>query len=139
MKKLFVDTNIVIDLLAKREPHYAEAAALFSLADKKQIELSTSALTLANVNYVLLRQMVLSKAKVVLRKTKLLMQILPLDERIIDLALNDESFSDFEDALQYFTALENGNQVIITRNLKDFKSATLPVQTAGQFLGTLDK
>jgi predicted nucleic acid-binding protein len=60
-----------------------------------------------------------------------------LDERIIDLALNDESFSDFEDALQYFTALENGNQVIITRNLKDFKSATLPAQTARQFLGTM--
>ena len=47
MKKLFVDTNIVIDLLARREPFYVEAAELFSLADKRHVELSISSLTIA--------------------------------------------------------------------------------------------
>lgn len=47
MKRLFIDTNIVIDLLSRREPFYDEAATLFSLADKKQIELTVSSLTMA--------------------------------------------------------------------------------------------
>jgi predicted nucleic acid-binding protein len=50
MKKLFADTNIVIDLLSRREPFFDEAATLFSLADKKQIELTVSSLTIANTS-----------------------------------------------------------------------------------------
>jgi predicted nucleic acid-binding protein len=56
MKKLFVDTNIVIDLLSRREPFFIEAEILFSLADKKQVELSVSSLTFANTSYLLLKQ-----------------------------------------------------------------------------------
>ena len=55
MKKLLVDTNIVIDLLAKREPYYSDSANLFSLADKKYLTLSVSSLTFANTNYILLK------------------------------------------------------------------------------------
>jgi predicted nucleic acid-binding protein len=121
MKKLFVDTNIVIDLLSRREPFFEEAAELFSLADKKQVELSVSSLTIANTSYALLRQMDSNKAKSVLRKLRLILKVLPLDDKIIGLALNDETFSDFEDGLQYFTAIEDEQELIITRNLKDFK------------------
>lgn len=134
MKKLFVDTNIVIDLLSRRESFFEEAATLFSLADRKQIELSVSSLTIANTSYVLLRQMNSNKAKSILRKLRLIVKILPLDDKIIGLALNDETFSDFEDGLQYFTAIENGQEVIITRNLKDFKNSKLPTLTAKQFI-----
>jgi|SRR5690554_766549 len=101
MKKLFVDTNIVIDLLSRREPFFEEAAELFSLADKKQVELSVSSLTIANTSYALLRQMDSNKAKLVLRKLRLILKVLPLDDKIIGLALNDETFSDFENGLQY--------------------------------------
>lgn len=138
MKKLFADTNIVIDLLARREAFFEEAAELFSIADKKQIELTVSSLTIANTSYSLLRQMDSSKAKSVLRKLKLILKILPLDDKIIGLALNDETFPDLEDALQYFTAVENGQEVIITRNLKDFKGSKIPVMTAEQFLETIE-
>ena len=100
MKKLFIGTNIVIDLLSRREPFFEEAAELFSLADKKQVELSVSSLTIANTSYALLRQMDSNKAKSVLRKLRLILKILPLDDKIIGLALNDENFSDFEDGLQ---------------------------------------
>lgn len=55
MKKLLIDTNIIIDLLAKREPFYNEAALLFTLADKNKIQLSVSSLTFANINYILLQ------------------------------------------------------------------------------------
>jgi predicted nucleic acid-binding protein len=136
MKKLFIDTNIVIDLLSRREPFYEEAATLFSLADKKLIELSVSSLTIANTSYTLLQQMDSNKTKSILRKLKLIVKILPLDEKVIDLALNDETFSEFEDGLQYFTAIENSQDLIITRNLKDFKNSNLTTLTAKQFIET---
>ncbi len=134
MKKLFIDTNIVIDLLSRREPFYDESATLFSLADQKIIEINISSLTVANTSYTLLRQISSKKTKEVLRKLRLIVNILPLDDKIIGLALNDGSFSDFEDGLQYFTAIENNQNIIITRNLKDFKASKLPVMTARQFL-----
>ncbi len=126
MKRLFVDSNIVIDLVSRREPFYAEAAQLFSMADKKQVELASLALTFANTNYILLRQMNSSQAKGVLRKLRLLLKTLTLDDKVVDLALNDDTFSAFEDGLQYFTALENNQDLIITRNLKDFKNSGIP-------------
>ena len=137
MKKLFIDTNIVIDLLSRREPYFLEAATLFSLADKKQISITVSSLTIANTSYVLLRQMDSRKAKSILRKLRMVIGLLPLNDKIVDLALNDETIPDFEDALQYFTALENGQDLIITRNLKDFKGSKLPVMTANQFIETI--
>ena len=139
MKKVFIDTNIVIDLLSKREPFFEEAAELFSLADKQKIELSISTLTIANTSYTLLRHLDSQKVKSILRKLRLILKLLPLDEKIVGLALNDESFRDFEDALQYFTALENGNELIITRNLKDYKNSKLPTMTARQFIETKDR
>jgi predicted nucleic acid-binding protein len=137
MKKLFIDTNIVIDLLAKREPFYDEAALLFTLADKQKIRLSVSALTFANTNYILLQSKKPEEAKLILRKLKLIVQVISLDEKILGLSLNDNDFKDFEDALQYFTALENGVDAIITRNLKDFQKAKIPVMTASQFLKSI--
>ncbi|NCP85503.1 MAG: PIN domain-containing protein [Bacteroidetes bacterium] len=134
MKKLFIDTNILIDLLARREPYYDESAMLFSMADKKIIKLSISSLSIANTSYTLQRLMAATKAKEVLRKLKLIVTILPLDDKVVGLALNEDSFKDFEDGLQYFTAIENNQDIIITRNLKDFKNSRLPVMTAKQFI-----
>ena len=78
-----------------------------------------------------------SNARSILRKLRLIVQVLPLDDKIVGLALNDETFSDFEDGLQYFTAIENRQDLIITRNLKDFKNSKIPTMTAGQFIETL--
>ena len=139
MKQLFIDTNIVIDLLSRRDPFFEEAATLFSLADKKILELSVSSLTIANTSYTLLRQTTSKETKSVLRKLRLIVEVLPLDDKVIGLALNDDSFTDFEDGLQHFTAIENNQDIIITRNLKDFRNSKLPVMTARQFLVTIDR
>ena len=133
MRKILLDTNIVIDLLAKREPFYQTAAKLFSLADKKKVSLFVTALSFANVNYVLLKQRNSEETKQILRKLKLIVGILNLEEKTISLALNDNDFRDLEDALQYFSAIENNIEIIITRNLKDFENSKLPVMTAEQF------
>jgi len=134
MNNILIDTNIVIDLLAKRKDFYVEAAALFSLSDKNKLILSISALTFANTNYVLSRQRSENEARQILRKFKVLVEILPLDDKLIELALIDGTFSDFEDGLQYYSALENKIDVIITRNKKDFKNAKIPVLTAKEYL-----
>jgi predicted nucleic acid-binding protein len=138
MKKLLVDTNIVLDLLAKREPYYTASASLFSLADKRQIKLSVSSLTFANTNYTLLKAKSPNEVKSILRKLKLIVQVLPLDDKVIGRALNDDEFADFEDGLQYFSAIENNQDIIITRNLKDFKKAKIPVMSAAEYLQTIE-
>lgn len=134
MSKLLIDTNIVLDLLAKREPFYKSAAQLFSLADKQKLELSISSLTFANTNYVLSRLKTTQEAREILRRFRVLIKVLPLNDKIIDLALNDNNFKDFEDGLQYYTAMENEQEVIITRDLKDFKESKIPAMTADEYL-----
>jgi len=137
MRKLFIDTNIVIDLLAEREPFYEDAAKLFSLSDKKMIKLSVSSLTFANTNYLLQKTNSASTTKEILRKFKILTLVLSIDDKIIDLALNDSGFGDFEDAIQYYSAIENSQEILITRNLKDFKTSKIPVMTASEFIKTI--
>lgn len=134
MKKLFIDTNIVLDLLGKREPFYGDAAKLFSLADKGKVKLFVSSLTIANSNYVLSKLKSSEEARVILLKFKVLVIVVELNDKIIELSLNDRSFKDFEDGLQYYTAVENQSDILITRNLKGFKSSKIPVMTAEQFL-----
>jgi predicted nucleic acid-binding protein len=133
MKKLFLDTNIILDLLANRFPFYTEAAELFSLADKHKLKLSISSLCMADTHYILSRQNPEMEVRKILRKFKILVNVLSLDDKITDLALNSE-FRDFEDAIQYFTAIENDQDIIITRNLSDFKDSKIPVMTAKEFI-----
>ncbi len=134
MKKLLIDTNIVIDLLSKRKDFYDDAANLFSQADKKELKLTISALTFANTNYLLTKLKSAKEARAILRKFKVLVELLSLDDKITELALSDDSFPDFEDGLQYYSATENQIDVIITRNKKDFKNSKLPVLTAKEYL-----
>lgn len=138
MNKIFIDTNILIDLLTKREPFYISASKLFTLSDRKKIKLEISSLTFANVFYLLSKELDRQKAKQILRKFKLLVNVLPLDDKIINLALNSD-FKDFEDAIQYYTAIENNLEIIITRNLKDFKLSKIPVMTADEYLILIEK
>lgn len=133
MQKVFVDTNIIIDLLAQRDPFYQEAQMLFTLADRGQIEIQISSLSFANASYALAKHYPVSDAKKYLQKFKVLVSILALDDKAIELALASE-FHDIEDGFQYFTALANGAEVLLTRNKKDFKKSQLPVLTAAEFL-----
>jgi len=133
MEQLLVDTNIVIDLLSKREGFFEEAQELFTLADHKQVKLSVSALTFANTHYLLNKYQKLDDARKTLIKLKVLVNVAPLDDKVLELALVSD-FKDFEDAIQYLTALENGMDIIITRNKKDFKNSKLPIMTAKEYL-----
>jgi predicted nucleic acid-binding protein len=138
MQRILVDTNIVVDLLARRAPFWNDAQALFTLADKQQVALCVSALTMANTHYILARSLPTEQARNVLSRFKVLVTVLPMTDKIIELALASE-FKDFEDGIQYFTALEHDLTAIITRNGKDFKGSILPVMNGQQFLGSFQR
>lgn len=133
MEKVFVDSDIVLDLLTKREPYYDFAAHLFSLADLKKIQIGVSSLCFANINYLLAKQIGNANARKALLKLNTLVTVNNVDEKIIELSLASE-FSDFEDAIQYYCAIENNFKTILTRNLKDYKKASIPVMTAESYL-----
>jgi len=137
MSTIFIDTNIVVDLLLKRKPFYESAEDIFSLADKNKIELVVSALTIANTHYVISKLKSKNLAREVIAKFKVLVTIISLSDKIIELSLNDNNFPDFEDGLQYYSAIEANCEFIITRDLKDFKNSNLPVMTADSFLAGL--
>lgn len=132
MNTVFVDTNIVLDLLEKRPGFYQEAQELFTLADQNKLKLCVSALTIVNVHYLLFKHLKMEARNVLLR-FKTLVDVLPTTDKILDLALTSKQ-SDFEDAVQYFTAIEHNLETIITRNKKDFKNLNIPVFTAREFL-----
>jgi len=98
------------------------------------LELTISSLTFANTNYILAKLKSAKEAREILRKFKVLVELLTLDDKITELALSDNNFPDFEDGLQYYSAIENRVDVIITRNKKDFKNSKIPVLTAKEFL-----
>jgi len=138
MNKIFIDTDVCLDLLAKREPHYLYAATLFTLADKGELKLFVSSLSFSNLNYLLSRQYSMAEARRILSKFKVLVQVLPVDDKVIELALNSK-FKDFEDAIQYFTAIESGVTILLIRNIRDYKKAEIPVQTPELYVQTREK
>jgi predicted nucleic acid-binding protein len=135
-KEIFIDTDIILDLLCKREPFYEYAAEVFTLGDKGKVKLVATSLVFANVFYILGKILRIEKAKELLRKLRIIISIVPVTEKAVDLALNS-SFSDFEDGLQYFTARENGIRHLLTRNVKDYKGTDFLVQTPEEYLKTL--
>ena len=132
MKKLFLDTNIVIDLLDKREPFCYDAVRLFTMAYNKKVQLLVSPLTYATASF-LLRKHGTEEVRRLLNNFRLLSRVTTANERTVDESLVSQ-FADFEDALQYYSALTAKAEAIITRNKKDFANSKIPVMTAGEYL-----
>ncbi len=135
MNKYFVDTDVILDLLSQRVPHFHFSAVLFSLAEMGKFELYTSPTVMVNTFYILRKNLGNENAKNALRKLRIILHVIDSSEKVLDLALNS-NFNDFEDAIQYYTALNADIQAIITRNLKDYKAADILVQTPEMFLVT---
>jgi predicted nucleic acid-binding protein len=136
--KAFLDTNVMLDFLGEREPFYLSAAKIATLADKGKIEIVVSALSYATVSYFLTKFEGIEMTKDKLRKFKVISKICELDEKIIEKGLNSD-FSDYEDSLQYFSSLRQDCDILITRNVKDFKDAQILVMTPDEFLNSLRK
>jgi predicted nucleic acid-binding protein len=127
--RVFLDTDVILDLLLRREPFFAAATDLFLAVQDGRIEGCVSPLIFSNLFYILRQQMSAPESLGALRKLKLLVRVLPVDEKVLDLALAS-SFKDFEDALQYYTALTQDLQAVITRNKRDYRESRLPILNA---------
>src|SRR5690606_39051243 len=121
MTSIFIDTDVILDLLLQRQSFYVHAAQLFTLADKGQITINISSLSFSNLHYLLSKQYNRAESRRILSQLKTLVVVLAVDDKVISLALNSD-FTDFEDAIQYFTAINNNIPILITRNLKDYKT-----------------
>jgi predicted nucleic acid-binding protein len=136
MEQVFVDCDICLDLLTARQPHYKAAAHLFSLSDKGKLKIFVSSLVFSNLHYLLGREFSPREARRMLITFKVLVSVVAVDDKIIELALGSD-FKDFEDAIQYFAAIEHNIGILLTRNLKDYKDADISVLTAEAFLSTI--
>ena len=135
--KVFVDTNIFLDVLLHRGKEYNEAEKLLLLAENSTIELYSSSSCLLNLMYIL-KTYKIQKSQIIEYMTGILSftQLVNPDNLVFNVAL-DANFSDIEDSVQYYTAFQvKGMNFFITSNIKDFKKANnlLPVHTAKQFM-----
>ncbi|MCO5247758.1 MAG: PIN domain-containing protein [Chitinophagales bacterium] len=136
MDKIFLDTNIVVDFLGEREGFYRSAAQVLTLADKKRIKVFTSPTTISTTFYLLSKYENTKIALEKIRKLKVLCSISMMDDEVIEKAINSD-FKDFENALQYFSAVASNCDIILTRNERDFKNALIPVINPKSYLQTL--
>lgn len=136
MTDLFIDTDVIIDFLIDRKPFSREAAIIFTLIEQKKLKGYASSLTFSNLYYVLRKFESHNKIISKLDSISTILTILKVDEHTIKKALAS-GFPDFEDSIQYFSAIENRKiDVIITRNTKDYKKSDISILTPGDYLIT---
>lgn len=133
MTVLFVDSDILLDIILNRAPLYSSSAKILALADDPGFTCCTTVHTLLNVHYVTKRQLDGNTANKAVALLVSKLHIISEGKELVEQALAS-SFSDFEDAVQHFAALSAEASYIITRNIKDYKNATIPVLTTEQFL-----
>ncbi len=134
--RLFLDTNVMLDLLGERVPYYDSIAKIATLADKGNISMVVSALSYSTVYYLLSKFENTDIVKEKLRKFMIISEIADLDHKVIEKGLAS-NFTDFEDSLQYHCALKADCNILITRNGKDFRKSEIPVMTADEYISSI--
>ena len=134
MKKLFLDTNIVIDILEERKQYSEDAVKLFTMAYYKKVKLIVSPITYSTAAY-LLRKHGVAEVRRLLSNFRRLSHVAMTNEQVVDNSLASQ-FEDIEDAIQYYTAIKSNADIIITRNGKDFVHSRIPVMTADEYVNT---
>jgi predicted nucleic acid-binding protein len=134
--KLFLDVNVVLDVLAKREPWFEDSAAVLSLLETEEFDGIVAAQSVTTIFYIATKHLGPRRATARLLDLLKLVSVSPLDQETIlrGLALG---WSDFEDALQMLCADNAAADYLVTRNPKDFESDSIPVVTPAQLLAIL--
>jgi len=136
MKRLFLDTNILLDIFLAREPSYTHSAKVFQLIENKKFRGYLSAASFPTLFYLLRKNINSETALKVLLKLRTVVEVSPVDEKVIDLDLTAD-FCNYEDAIQYYSVLAAHCDFLITRNKQDFTNSQIPVMTAEKFLPLL--
>jgi predicted nucleic acid-binding protein len=137
IEKLFFDNDIILDISIKRdellENDVNDAIKLINLVESGEYKGYTSTIIFTNTYYIQRKLKDHNTAINFLKKLRLILTVLNVDDKIIQKAL-ESGFSDFEDAVQYYTAVENKMDYIITRNTDDYKKSTIKVYTPSQYI-----
>jgi predicted nucleic acid-binding protein len=133
--RILVDTNVLLDVLAHREPFYAAAAAIWSLAERGEVRAVVSAISFNNVYYIVRRAEGRAKAEKAMRLIRDVFESVPPDGQIINQAI-DAGMDDFEDAVQFHSAIRAKTVYLVTRNPNHFPKSELPILTPEEFLAT---
>ena len=131
--KVFLDTNVAVDFSAEREPFYEDAATIIDMAYHKETSLIISSLTIVNMAYVMRKVKTREQVTEKIKQLMALCTVSPINKQVINNAIASRP-SDFEDAVQYFSALQANADLIITRDTKGFADFDLPVMTPAEFL-----
>jgi predicted nucleic acid-binding protein len=134
--KVFVDTNVLLDVLARREPFYSDAARIWSLAERGRIEALVSVISFNNVYYVVRRASNRKSAERSLRLMRGIFTPVPLSVQILNQAI-DAGYADFEDAIQFHSAIHAAADCLITRDGDHLPATDLPVISPAAFLASL--
>lgn len=136
MKRIFLDTNVLIDYIDNR-PGAEAAQQIFEEANSGRIILLASTLTFANFAYVVKRHHSQEEVYSTLNEMEKRVEALPMDRQQLRSAINFPS-KDFEDMLQYQCALAGNCDIIVTRNIKDFSEfSIIPLMTSERFIESL--
>lgn len=133
MKVLF-DTNVILDVLLNRKDFVAHSSQLVGWAESGKIDGYLSAITLPSLDYLVSKAVNRKRARQEIRKLLVIFNIAEVNAKVLELSVCS-AFHDFEDAVQYFSAECCGAQAMVTRNPKDYRSATLPVYTPEELFG----
>lgn len=136
--KLFIDSDVVIDFFTDREPFANPASELFNLSEQGELQLYLSAISINNIYYIVRKFLGHKSAIEVIEELIEMTNVIGTTRAEILQALKND-FKDFEDSVQYATALTiDGIEAIITRNVKDYKNAAIAVFTLANYLKMRD-
>lgn len=138
MKSVLCDINFILDIFLKREPFYSPAAYVFKMIEERKIKGYLCSLSFPTLYYILSKELKRERAIRILEKVRIVFHVASVDERVIDLSLASK-FRDFEDAVQYYSAVQAKAECLITRNKVDYRADILSVLTPEEFLAGLDK
>lgn len=131
--RVFVDTNVAVDVLARREPFAADSARIWALAETRKVEGFVSAVSFTTIFYITRRTRSRRHADAALKVLREVFAPAACDAAVIDRALG-AGFEDFEDAVQYFSAIACGADVLVTRNVGHYPADIVPPMTPAAFL-----
>ena len=136
--KLIIDSNILLDVLYAREPHFEKSLSVWRLCEAEKLQGFVSVLTFANIVYIMRKELDEEKIKECWEKLSKIFDF--VDLRVVDVAMaTKRKGRDFEDELQMVAAERVEADYIITRNIKDFKSSLIPVLTPSEFMESVAK
>ncbi|UPQ77912.1 PIN domain-containing protein [Flavobacterium azooxidireducens] len=138
MKNIFLDTNVLMDILANRQPFYKSSSEIYKLGLRKKVVLFTSSNTISTLHYLLKKFTTEENIRKSLDEVTTVLSIISVDINIIKKSLKS-NHKDFEDAIQIVSAQSiNNMDCIVTRDLKDYKFAEISVLTPDDFLSTIE-